>query len=868
MSCNTVVYKILTVSGVKMKSTVKHKKRFGHSAKSVLSDPRQYLSFFFAFLIVQTLFWTLLITMGVNNRHAHETLTEEYEYHVLITGLSHSKYTEIRNQDNNYRLQDPELKRWPAIDFGLPSSSDGFGNRVYSIGLLLNENNPQRSLNYFKSQMERNNVGISQSNYELTPRYTDDPYRNASNNTLLIVLFIVCGAVSVLFGVLSVKFKKPPSIDSQGDRIYTSTISESVYATLRKAFFTFMIIFGATSLIFLLFRITAGNEIAYFFLLLFLIFVCSAFLTVLGNIRVNHYKFKYGIYMTFGASFKKLYSISAREMMTVSITSMPFSLGISLLICSLIYRQVGVDMTLPFEAILGLLVLNVIMVLASTYLPMKAMIKKPPVALLSAEDNSNLVASPRRSIRLPSNGFPVKYELFSMWRFRRYYLKLVAAAVAFSTVFLCGLYIKEMAQNTAKLDTHEFVLTATESGISESGIGTVNLSLSQDPAFKYIYWQDSTVATTYNIHALLRSENILNDKYIYDIPSIGGNREKCYSNGFTNTTDSFEMVAYSKTLIDTILENGIYSIDGDPYSVINNDNTVIISENINALAHYRFKVGDKIVLAVPVEAASEQDEQLLGGNRREASLTKYIENAIFEYKEYTVGAIIEASGESGNITVGLNYEAYSGITARFFDEESENEAPPLMSELLVFTKKDASSKDIARLRALIEKEFSLYDYKVSETYNTVRARLVKEGGQNSVVLTVSYLIMLLSPIVWFFSQLQFHRRRSKEFFILHSLGAQSKKLKLIYIVSGVVLSLFSAAVTLVMSYAADYLIYIFCSAFLSSDSVLGRINYSFYMPTDALIICIISAVLCGFLSSWLPLLFRKHTKSKSEYTSG
>ncbi len=850
-----------------MRDTIKQKKRFGHSSRSVISDPKQYLSFFLAFMIVQTLFWTLLITMGVNNRHAHKTLTEEYRYHVIITGLSHSKYTELRNQDNNYRLQDPELKSWPAIDFGLPSTSDGFGNRVYSVGLVLNENDPERSFNYFKSQMERNNVRISQSDYELTPRYTDDPYRNEKNNVVLLILFIVCGAISVLFGILTVKFKKPPKENEQGDRIYVSTMSESVYTTSKKVFFTLMIMFGAASLVFLLFRITAGNEIVYFFLLLFLIFVCAAFLTVLGNTRVNHYKFKYGIYMTFGASFKRLYSISVREMMTVSLSTIPFSLGISLLICSLVYRPVGVSMTLPFEAVLGLLALNVIMVLASTYLPMKAMIKKPPIALLSAEDNSNLVISPRRSIKFPSNGFPAKYELFGMWRFRKYYLKLVAVAVAFSTVFLCGLYIKEMTQKAAGLDTHEFVVTATESGISESGINTVSLSLKEDPSFKYIYWQDSTVATTYSIHALFKPENVLKSKYIYDIPSIGGNRKRCYDNGFTKTTDSFEMVAYSKALIDTVVENGIYKIEGDPYSVINNDNTIIISENISTLPYYDFNVGDKIVIAVPIEAALEQDAQLLSGNRREAALTKYIENAIFEYKEYTVGAIIETSGENGNITVGLNYEIYSEIIDRFFEEEDKDEIPPLMNELLIFTEKDASADDLARLRATIEDEFSLYDYKVSETYNTVRNRLTKEGGQNAVILTVSYIIMLLSPIVWFFSQLQFYRRRNKEMYILRALGAVDKRLKRIYIVSGVVLSLFSAAVTLIMSYAADYLIYIFCAAFLPSDSILGRINYSFYMPLDALIICIVSAVLCGFLSSWLPFLFRKHLKSKSEYTT-
>ena len=77
-----------------------------------------------------------------------------------------------------------------------------------------------------------------------------------------------------------------------------------------------------------------ANTVTFFFITLLLLAVCIFLLTSLYTIRVNQYKFTYGIYMTFGADFKMLYGTAFWELFIILVvtfipsTRILFSIGL------------------------------------------------------------------------------------------------------------------------------------------------------------------------------------------------------------------------------------------------------------------------------------------------------------------------------------------------------------------------------------------------------------------------------------------------------------------------------------------------------------------------------------------------------------
>ena len=45
-----------------------------------------------------------------------------------------------------------------------------------------------------------------------------------------------------------------------------------------------------------------------------------------------------------------------------------------------------------------------------------------------------------------------------MWRFRKYYFKLLASAVAFSAIFICGIYITDMSGKSLSEPIEQFTI--------------------------------------------------------------------------------------------------------------------------------------------------------------------------------------------------------------------------------------------------------------------------------------------------------------------------------------------------------------------------------------------------------------------------
>ncbi len=177
--------------------------------------------------------------------------------------------------------------------------------------------------------------------------------------------------------------------------------------------------------------------------LLVLAAVSIAVIMLLFNIRLNHFKFTYGIYMSFGADTKKLFFTSFWDMIVIGvITFIPAtaisSVGTFLLLSGGEFSGKLIAEFLktcvPFMVFVLLFIIPVCV--TAVIVPIKFTASKPPLKLLSAEDNSNLVSSPRISKQLLGKKFPKAYESLGLFRFRRYVATVVASSVLFAAVFV------------------------------------------------------------------------------------------------------------------------------------------------------------------------------------------------------------------------------------------------------------------------------------------------------------------------------------------------------------------------------------------------------------------------------------------------
>ena len=203
--------------------------------------------------------------------------------------------------------------------------------------------------------------------------------------------------------------------------------------------------------------------------LLVLALVSIAVIILLFNIRVNHFKFMYGIYMSFGADTKKLFSTSFWEMMMIGVLTLLPAGGIAYGVDFYLYSTANADVdgyleALPFALSPWLMAFSLLFIIpiffVAVYVPIKATASKPPLQLLLAEDNSNLVVSPKISTQLIGRKFPKAYENLGLIRFRKYCATLVASSVLFASIFVWISFFRDIYDFDMNQDKAEFVVTA------------------------------------------------------------------------------------------------------------------------------------------------------------------------------------------------------------------------------------------------------------------------------------------------------------------------------------------------------------------------------------------------------------------------
>ena len=574
-----------------------------------------------------------------------------------------------------------------------------------------------------------------------------------------------------------------------------------------------------------------------------ILLVLSIFLmTSLYNIRVNQYKFTYGVYMTFGADFKKLFSTAFWEMFMISCITFIPSVIFSTAVVYLIYLPSGFPFTFNPLVFLQVFIFSLIVVLFAVFFPMRIMATRNPMSLIVTQDNSNLVTSPRYSINVFKQRFPTKYELYSAWRFRKHSISLLGTAIVFCAFFIMGLYLADIYTTDLEYKRPDYLIDLTEAYAYDEGMGDE------------LYAIDG-------IEAVQVSDNFLRAKDVDSHILVNKSHVKLFSSAVTgykgnDFKEDVSVKASNSVLYNAVTEEQLkvlesfYSYEGDLYSVINNDNTIIIGDSVSNIKTYSYEVGDVIWVAKCIDTAKVDSH--LSGNRL---LAKQMERFSFEYEAYTIGAIL-TDIPSGDLPVFFSGEDYENITGKAPKSFGLN---IYIDQSLTLEERDALD---ASLR---EWGQSCGNVSVENTYRIQRNNVSYDKHTGELYICISIMLLIISPIMWFFSQGLYYMKRESEFNILQALGAMVKEIRQIYIQGGLIMSGLSLVVSIALSFLGSYaLFYVYNVAmpYFSGENV----RYTFYMPWYALLISVVVSVACGFLSSYLP--FRSYIKNRATLENG
>ena len=492
-------------------------------------------------------------------------------------------------------------------------------------------------------------------------------------------------------------------------------------------------------------------------------------------------------------------------------------------------------------------------------LVMRRMASQPPVKHLQAGDNTNLVSSPRRSFFLFGESFPGKYELYGFWRMRKYYLRLVISAVLFAAFFVSGLYLAEMKTYQTKLDPYEYLVAYRPSNYYEdvtpgedeiigdeswapteeqdemirSDVDLFLMDIEAIPGVSHAEWNVSLSGGFAQSHLLLKSGQL------YDAGSYTVSSKERASEGYQWAVNNYSYTVVDQLWIDNLTRNGLGTFEGDPYAVLTEPNTVIISEDIYNEKTYDFSPGDKIVVAV-FESAQGGLEMVF--DPREL-LRLQIENFKFRYETFTVCAVVSGLNTEDTITFGVTDATYTALTGR----------PSSRTELKIYMEAGTDMDTVSAAEGQLRKAVSSFaDWVVTPTGNYFETSIKSLKNDAAVILTLAICLLLISPMVWYFSQIMFYRKRRGEFAVLYALGAPYESFAKLHRMAGGVLSGVAFLLTIGVSLLCNYAVFFCVNTLLPKLHITESVRYEFRLSIPALVACVVISALCGFLSCELP----------------
>ena len=530
-------------------------------------------------------------------------------------------------------------------------------------------------------------------------------------------------------------------------------------------------------------------------------------LLVLYNIRINHFKFRYGVYMSFGADFEKLFQTSAWELFSIAlITFFPSFL----LACVFETIVIGRLPTIVFGDFIRAIIWDFVVILLAVLPSVKFLATRTSTSLIVAGDNSNYVSSPQLSFKIFKKRFPIHYELFGFWRFRRYYATLLLSAIIFSSIFLCGFFVDSMVTASEAAETPEFVVKSN-SGMSVE-MALIE-SIDELDGVESILLENSISATSVNAYVLLTSRQ---------------------------RSNNYKYMLIDTMLYDQVVEGQLWEVEGDLEKVISDKRYVAVSEYINNSLSLNFKVGDKITLAildeltVPIDYSKPDNKYIL---------RQLLNDGIYNYLTVEIAAIIDTKDVDSRYTIAMNEDLYAEVVGR----------KPINPKAKVYASSLLNDEEIEDLyQDILSKISSLDSITVDRNYNSMKHSIVKSVSFSPTVILCAVFILLISPPVWLFSQAMFGSKRKLENRMLSAFGATDREIANLYLFSGVSLSIPAIIATVILGLFVSGIVFWIVNVFLSSLGMGADFRFTYEFSVLGLVISVFISLLSAIVSTYMP----------------
>ncbi len=204
----------------------------------------------------------------------------------------------------------------------------------------------------------------------------------------------------------------------------------------------------------------------------------------------------------------------------------------------------------------------------------------------------------------------------------------------------------------------------------------------------------------------------------------------------------------------------------------------------------------------------------------------------------------------------MNLDNYKAVTGK----------TPKATSFNIYVDHNATPDEINDLYARIRDWSHDYgDVKISNKDITLLNTVARDKHYNELYVVISLLILVISPLVWFFSQALYYGKREKEFNILQSIGAVAKEIRQIYLQGGLSMAVLSLIFAIILSYAGSYVLFYIYNVMMPYFTH-ENVRYVFYMPWYAILTSIVMSVFCGFFSTYLP--YRSYYKNRYSLENG
>ena len=587
-------------------------------------------------------------------------------------------------------------------------------------------------------------------------------------------------------------------------------------------------------------------------------FAVSVFLLVsVYSVRISHYRFMYGVYMTCGAGYRKLVGTAIFEMLTAFLLTFIPSVILSVITVLIIFSETAMALSFGLHMILLAVVLSVTVILCAVGVPMRKISNEMPISLIHKGGTSEYVISPRRSEKLFGKTFPFSYEIISIFRFSKYYIITLAICVVFSSLFITGIYAGELNDQVSEKQVGSLAISCP-TGFDEEELRAVYALDNVD----YLAWEKSVEAM--RVHSFLKLKKAQNTKGLGTVE---------YNELFDATFD-VEYSYFNRIMIDMLIENDLAEFEGDPYDVLKEDGVprVIISRDVSNVDRYDFNVGDKVSVCVCIDPEFEVPvtdtttnsdvlEYCVAVVRDGNGMTGSAENATYSFVtiDFEVCAIVDYAAPSGNLIFAVGDKSYEYIG------QTEGQTAEIVS-VEVCTKKDLETEEESALFDSISKLISVYrEWRVERTFNALKAQLSDETHILGVFIVMAILMLIGLPLMWLFSQKVFYEKREDEIELLRCIGSEEKGILQLYLTDAVMLSVVAFVVTCIFSTLVSAFIFGVATLILPLFNVEGIWKLSFHISPVAVAIsaaiCMLSAFMAAMLAYLKGYLIRKRKET-------